>query len=105
MSRRPIVGGNWKCNPDSHEKLDGLAANVNACDTSGCDVYVCPSPIHVPLLVDKFSNGAQLCPQNCNFKGCGAFTGETSVEQMASFGIKWVLLGHSERRQYFSESD
>lgn len=47
MPRTPIVGGNWKCNPDSKSKLDALIDNINKCDTSACEVYVCPSPLHV----------------------------------------------------------
>jgi len=101
MSRRPIVGGNWKCNPDSISKLDGLIANINACDTSKCDVYVCPSPLHVYYCSSKFTNGAMVTPQNCNIKGCGAFTGEMAVEQMKDMGITNVLIGHSERRGEF----
>merc|ERR1712232_840106 len=49
----------------------------------------------------KFSNGARVTPQNCNFKGCGAFTGEMAVEQMKDMGITQVLIGHSERRGQF----
>jgi len=101
MPRKPIVGGNWKCNPDSVSKLDELIKNINDCDTSGCDVYVCPSPLHVLYCSDKFTNGAMVTPQNCNFKGCGAFTGEMAVEQMKDMGISQVLLGHSERRGEF----
>ena len=70
MSRRPIVGGNWKCNPDSPDKLDGLVANINACDTSKCEVYVCPSNLHVGMIYKSFTNGAYVAPQNCNFKVC-----------------------------------
>jgi len=101
MPRRPIVGGNWKCNPDSVSKLDELIKNINDCDTKGCDVYVCPSPLHVLYCSDKFTNGAMVTPQNCNFKGCGAFTGEMAVEQMKDMGLTNVLLGHSERRGEF----
>jgi len=100
-ARRPVVGGNWKCNPDTVSKLDGLVANINACDTSKCDVYVCPSPLHVYYCSDKFTNGAKVTPQNCNFTGCGAFTGEMSIEQMKDMGISQVLIGHSERRGEF----
>lgn len=100
-ARRPVVGGNWKCNPDSMSKLDGLIANIQACDTSKCDVYVCPSPLHVAYCSDKFSNGAHVTPQNCNFTGCGAYTGEMSVEQMKDLGLSWALIGHSERRGEF----
>merc|ERR1712157_436468 len=67
--RKPIVGGNWKCNPESSSKLDSLVKNINACDASLCDVYVCPSTIHVTEVIPKISNAAKVCPQNCNFKG------------------------------------
>jgi len=99
--RRPIVGGNWKCNPDKTEKLADLVANINACDTAKCDVYVCPSPLHCGIVYEKFTNGAMVAPQNCNFKGCGAFTGEMAVEQMVGMKMKWCLIGHSERRGEF----
>jgi len=99
MSRRPIVGGNWKCNPASAAKLPELAANIEACDTSGCDVYVCPSPLHVSMV--NFTNGAKIAPQNMNFTGCGAYTGEMAADQMVDMGIEWVLIGHSERRGEF----
>jgi triosephosphate isomerase len=101
MSRRPIVGGNWKCNPAKVELLDGLIENIAKCDTSKCDVYVCPSPLHTSYLMGKFENGAMVTPQNCNFKGCGAYTGEMAVEQMKDMGITNVLIGHSERRGEF----
>jgi hypothetical protein len=101
VSRRPIVGGNWKCNPEKLEALDGLVDNINACDTSKCDVYVCPSSLHIGMLYKKFTNGAKVCPQNCNFKGCGAFTGEMAADQMVGMGLEWCLIGHSERRGEF----
>merc|ERR1711963_108036 len=82
-------------------KLDPLIANINACDTSKCDVYVCPSPLHVAYCADKFTSAAKVTPQNMNFKGCGAFTGEMAVEQMKDMGISQVLIGHSERRGEF----
>jgi len=103
--RKPIVGGNWKCNPECSSKLDGLVKNINACDASLCDVYVCPSTIHVTEVIPKISNAAKVCPQNCNFKGCGAYTGEMAVEQMKDLGLQWVMIGHSERREYCEEDD
>jgi len=101
MPRRPIVGGNWKCNPVEVSKLDGLVANINACDTTDCDVYVCPSNLHVGIVYTKFKEGVWCTPQNCNFKGCGAFTGEMAADQMVDMGLKWCLIGHSERRGEF----
>jgi len=100
--RRPVLGANWKCNPAKKADLDALIANIEACDTTDCDVYVCPSPLHVDYCSDKFTKSkAQVTPQNCNFKGLGAFTGEMAVEQMKDLGITNVLLGHSERRGEF----
>merc|ERR1712216_1081477 len=69
---------------------------IQACDTSKCDVYVCPSPLHVSYCLGKMTNGASVTPQNCNFKGCGAFTGEMAVEQMKDMGITQVLIGLEE---------
>merc|ERR1712151_31452 len=62
-ARRPVVGGNWKTNPDSMSKLDSLISNIDACDTRKCDVYVCPSPLHTAYCVGKFSNDAKVTPQ------------------------------------------
>jgi len=101
MPRRPIVGGNWKCNPAETKKLPELVENINKCDTTKCDVYVCPSPLHCGLVYDKFTNGAKIAPQNCNFKGCGAYTGEMCADQMKDMGMEWCLIGHSERRGEF----
>jgi len=107
MPRKPIVGGNWKCNPAEVSKLEGLIANVEACNTDKCDVYVCPSNLHVGIVYEKlgqkstFKNGACVAPQNCNYKGCGAYTGEMAVDQMKDMGMEWVLIGHSERRGEF----
>merc|ERR1711934_1163658 len=100
-TRTPIVGGNWKCNPADPAAIDGLVANINACDTSKCEVYVCPSPLHVAMVNGKLTNGAKIAPQNCNFTGTGAYTGEMAVDQMAGMGIEWCLIGHSERRGEF----
>jgi len=101
MGRRPIVGGNWKCNPAKVSELDGLVANMNTCDTANCDVYVCPSPLHVGIVYQKFNKGVYCAPQNCNFKGTGAYTGEMCAEQMVDMGMEWCLIGHSERRGEF----
>jgi len=103
MPRKPIVGGNWKCNPAETAKLKELVANYDGASEvlADCDVYVCPSNLHVGMVYDKFKDGVMVAPQNCNFKGCGAFTGEMAVDQMVDMGIKCCLIGHSERRGEF----
>merc|ERR1712227_373936 len=64
-------------------------------------MLLCPSPLHVGLVYDKLTNGAKIAPQNCNFTGTGAYTGEMAVDQMAAMGMEWCLIGHSERRGEF----
>jgi len=103
MARKPIVGGNWKCNPSSPTALKGLVANFDACAQylDKCDVYVCPSNLHMGIIYEDFKSGIMVTPQNCNFTGCGAYTGEMAVEQAKEMGLKSVLIGHSERRGEF----
>jgi len=103
MGRKPIVGGNWKCNPAETAKLPELIGNFKKCAETldKCDVYVCPSNLHVGMVYDKFPKGIMVTPQNCNFKGCGAYTGEMAVDQMVDMGLKSCLIGHSERRGEF----
>ena len=64
-------------------------------------MYVCPSPLHVGIVYKSFTSGVKVAPQNCNFKGCGAYTGEMAADQMKDMGIEWCLIGHSERRGEF----
>jgi len=103
-TRKPIVGGNWKCNPAKAEALPGLVKNYEVVSQylDKCDVYVCPSNLHVPLVKDSLAAlGIAVAPQNCNFTGCGAYTGEQSVDQIKDLGLTHVLIGHSERRGEF----
>lgn len=103
LPRKPIVGGNWKCNPASVSALPELVRNFDGCSAflDKCDVYVCPSNLHVAIVKDQFRPGISVSPQNCNFGGCGAYTGEMAVEQMRDMGLDTVLIGHSERRGEF----
>jgi triosephosphate isomerase len=94
----------WKCNLDA-AGAKALAESISAMDVSDCDVIVAPIALHIPAVVAGLKNGVEVSAQNCNFKGMGAFTGELSAEQISDIGCKWVILGHSERRQYFKEDD
>lgn len=108
--RKKIVAGNWKMNKTYEEALS-LASEVifMANDEVNSEVQMImasPFPYLVPLnkYLDKSPNIA-MAAQNCSDKESGAYTGEVSAAMLASIGVKYVIIGHSERRQYFSESN
>ena len=106
--RKNVVAGNWKMNNNLQEGLT-LAKDIqNALNgkTINCDVVICSPFIHLPSIVekvgtDKFAVGAQ----NCADKESGAYTGEVSASMIASTGAEYVILGHSERRAYYGETN
>ena len=107
--RRPIVAGNWKMNKTIAEALalvrglrDGLA-NV---DVTAVDIVVCP-PFTALSEVGKAirDSDIQLGAQNMSENSAGAYTGEIAAEMLKEVAVRYVILGHSERRQYQKESD
>ncbi|CAJ0931238.1 unnamed protein product, partial [Mesorhabditis belari] len=106
--RRFFVGGNWKMNGD-FKSIDGIIAFINSgCDGSCCDkvdVVVAPPAPYITYVKEKINCGAQVAAQNCYKVAKGAFTGEISPEMIKDLGLNWVILGHSERRHVFGETD
>ena len=106
MSRTFFVGGNWKMN-GSVEQYQSLINNLlNAKLDSSVEVVISPPSLYL-LPSQKLLEGKNIAlgAQNAYFKPSGAFTGEISVAQLKDAGIPWVILGHSERRSIFGESD
>ncbi|MCJ8170718.1 triose-phosphate isomerase [Atopomonas sediminilitoris] len=103
--RRPLVAGNWKMH-GSRETVTQLVQSLLQSEVVGVDRVVFPSLIHLSSVVDavsgQFSVGAQVCASQQEF---GAFTGEVAAQQLADLGCQFVLVGHSERRQLFAETD
>ena len=105
--RKKIVAGNWKMNLNLQEGL-ALAKELNnalKADKPNCDVVICTPFIHlasVENVLDKSLIG--LGAENCADKEKGAYTGEVSAEMVKSTGAQYVILGHSERRQYYGET-
>lgn len=101
--RKMVVGGNWKCN-GSLSSLSELVAGLNAAVAASpeffdqVDVIVAPPMLHLAAVLTSISPKVKVAAQNCHFVGNGAFTGETSADQLVDFGINWVIIGHSERR-------
>ncbi len=107
MARRPLVAGNWKMNHligqsvATAQALKSLVADVAGVEIVICPVFTALQPVALEL---KGSN-IQLGAQNCYLKESGAFTGEISPQMLLDAGCQWTIIGHSERRQYFNETD
>ncbi|RPH00156.1 MAG: triose-phosphate isomerase, partial [Candidatus Pelagibacter sp. TMED153] len=101
---KPIVAGNWKMNktPSEGNKFSlSLIENLNS--ISNTDVIICPPFTGLTSVVH--SKSYYLGAQNCYFENSGAFTGEVSVDMLIDCEVKYVILGHSERRTMFNEDD
>lgn len=107
MSRKPFIAGNWKLNntiAEAEELIQGLLPRVGAVED--VDVVVAPSFLSLSAVVDSARGSAvQVYAQNMHEKDSGAFTGEVSAPMLAEIDVQGVILGHSERRQYFGETD
>ncbi len=104
--RRPVVAGNWKMNPASADEAVALARAVAGAAESVPDVttVVCPPTIWLSAVADAVEGAVEVGAQTMHAEESGAFTGETSPLMIAGLA-RWVILGHSERRQYDGETD
>ncbi len=107
MSRKYVIAGNWKMNktPEEGRELASEIASIISKDAS-VDVVVCPSFVALDRVSQAIEGSAmKLGAQNLYPKTNGAYTGEASPEMLRAVFAKYVILGHSERREYFGESD
>ena len=104
--RKAIIAGNWKMNKTPSEAKTLLEAVVPAVKDADCEVIACVPfvDLSVALETTKGSN-VKIGAENCHWAESGAFTGEISADMLAEMGVEYVVLGHSERRQYFAETD
>ena len=104
--RKKIIAGNWKMNKTPSEAAALAEAIVEKTADAGCDVVVCPTAICIPGVISKTAgSNVEVGAQNVHFKESGAYTGELSASMLTDAGVKYVIIGHSERRQYFGETD
>lgn len=107
MARKPIIAGNWKMHKTRQQAADlanALAASVGTYDA--VEVVLCP-PFTALETVAQAIRGTKISlgAQNCHWADQGAYTGEISPLMLVDVGCKYVIIGHSERRQYFAETD
>ncbi len=103
--RKKIVAGNWKMNLNKDE-ANALFLSLNNTELNNkVDVIVCPPAIYLSQFSEQKKNTIALGAQNSSDQSNGAYTGEISAEMLKSLNVKYSLVGHSERRDYYNESD
>ncbi|MCD6353934.1 MAG: triose-phosphate isomerase [Prolixibacteraceae bacterium] len=106
--RQKIVAGNWKCNTNLQEGIELAKAVDTVVASKGADdvVVILGTPFtHIAKVVETVNtNRIGVAAQNCAAEAKGAYTGEVSAEMVKSTGAKFVILGHSERREYYGET-
>ncbi len=106
MARKPFIAGNWKMNmtvatgTQLIKDLAPLVADAN------CDVALCVPAILIPAMTEAAKGtNISIGAENVHWAASGAYTGEVSTAMLKDYGVKYVIIGHSERRQYFGETD
>lgn len=103
--RTPIIAGNWKMFKTVEETKAFFQQLENVEFPSQVEAVVCAPYLSLPWMGEHASAKVGVGAQNCHYETEGAYTGEVSVPMLRSIGVKYVILGHSERRQYFAETD
>ncbi len=105
--RRAVIAGNWKMNMTPSEARIAVASTADLTkDMTDCEVVLCVPFVDLPAAVEAAAGtNVKIGAQNVHFAEKGAYTGEVSVKMLKEVGAEYVIVGHSERRQYFGETD
>ncbi len=104
--RKPIIAGNWKMNMTPCEAKTLVDELIPLVKDAECDVVICPPFVDLALAKELTANtNIKVGSQNVHWADKGAFTGEISVSMLKCIGVEYAIIGHSERRQYFGETN
>ena len=104
--RKKIVAGNWKMNNDLNKSLALISDLLKKVPQTDAEVMIAPTFVNlIPAVEAAKGSKIEVIAQNMHFAESGAYTGEISAEMLNSIGVKTTILGHSERRAYFNETD
>ena len=104
--RRVVIAGNWKMNKNAEETKALMAEMTQTIKEADCKVLLCVPAINISTAVEATKDSIiEIGAQNCHWAANGAYTGEISADMLKSFGVKYAIIGHSERSQYFGETD
>lgn len=104
--RKPIIAGNWKMNMTPSQAKELVTNLIPLVKDAACDVVVCPPYVDIALVAELVQGtNIQVGAQNIHWAEKGAFTGEISAAMLKEAGAAYAIIGHSERRQYFGETD
>ncbi|MEG1848256.1 MAG: triose-phosphate isomerase [Lachnospiraceae bacterium] len=106
MARKKIIAGNWKMNMTPSQTVELIQTLKPLVATKDADVVFCVPAIDIiPALEAAKGSNIEIGAENMYFEEKGAYTGEISPEMLTDVGVKYVIIGHSERREYFAETD